>query len=471
MTRVRCETPRGRGVSVVIRAEAFLVGVIGMSLVCATPPAFATVTLAVRVVQGGLDVDFGTLTPTEASTRQQEVELTLTSTGGQYRVYQELPGLLINERGDRLPPGRLVMRTSQGMTGTPNTGGIVTVAESTQELFISNAQGSSDTLLVAYAITAGSALPAGSYRGVMRYTVESLDTRAITTYTLNLRATISTAVSLDRDSSSPSRVIFEAADPGERVTSQQPLRVAITNNAASQMEITQELVKPLTNEKGDRFAADALTYDLSAAQGSQTARPVVEHAEVMLSDARGEARALQLSYAAAIPQDQPAGTYQGMLRLRLTSLGSAAPAELLVPIELTVNEIFTMSILPAEGASGLQFGTADPTQGPLERTMRIEIRTNIRRPYQVLAGLDHPLVLPSGEMLPRESLVWSIPHTVQGTSLIRSDESVAVGYAPVYQSDAKGSPDAFVLTYRLSIPKDARDGLYSSQLRFTMTLS
>ena len=103
--------------------------------------------------------------------------------------------------------------------------------------------------------------------------------------------------------------------------------------------------------------------------------------------------------------------------------------------------------------------------------MRIEIRTNIRRPYRVLAGLDHPLVLPSGEMLPRESLVWSIPQTAHGTSLIRSDESVAVGYAPVYQSDAKGSPDAFVLTYRLSIPKDARDGLYSSQLRFTMTLS
>lgn len=470
MTRVRCETSRGLGAGVVIRAGTFLIGILGMSLACAAPPAFATVTLAVRVVQGGLDVDFGTLTSTEASTRQQEVELTLTSTGGQYRVYQELPGLLINERGDRLPPGRLVMQTSQGMTGTPNTGGIVAVAESTQELFISNAQGSSDTLLVAYAMTAGSALPAGSYRGIMRYTVESLDTRAITTHTINLRVTISPAVSLDRDPSSPSRVVFEAADPGERVTSQ-PLRVAITNNAGSQTEITQELVRPLTNEKGDRFAVDALTYDLSAAQGSQTARPVAERAEVVLSDARGEARALQLSYAAAIPQDQPAGTYQGMLRLRLTSLGSAAPAELLVPIELTVNEIFTMSILPAEGASGLQFGTADPTQGPLERTMRIEIRTNIRRPYQVLAGLDHPLVLPSGEMLPRDSLVWSVPGTTYGTSLIRSDEPVAVGYAPVYQSDAKGSPDAFVLTYRLSIPKDARDGLYSSQLRFTITLS
>jgi len=450
----------------IFTALACLSGLLGV--VAWVPTALASVTLSVRVARGGFDLDFGTVSP-GGPPETRELELTLTSTGGgRYRVYQEMPNFLINERGARLPEGILVMQISRGMTGTPSSGGIVPVTSQPQELFVSNPSGQSDTLLLVYSLQqSAAALPSGTYRGVLRFSVESADTGAIATERVNVRVVVPSILALERLGISPGRLSFGSLDPGSR---SQPVQLAlgIRNNTNVPTEVTQEVLEPLSNGQGDTLPLEAIEYTIVSDQGSLPARPIAGTSERLLVDDRGHLRQFHLSYAAAIPASQRAGDYRGTLRLRVTSPGVTA-ADVQLPMELKVNEVFAVSVKPADGHSSLNFGRTSLTGEPVERTMVVEIRTNLGRPYKVLAGLDHPLVLPTGETLPERALVWSVSSVEPGAARIGPGGPVPVGYEPLYESDAKGSPATFMLHYRLTVPLDAPPGLYSGQIRFSAT--
>jgi hypothetical protein len=375
----------------------------------------------------------------------------------------------VNERGDRLPEDQLVMQISRGLTGTRGADGTLEVTQRPQELFISNPSGTSDTILIAYAIRPVPDSPAGSYRGVLRFTVESLDTGAVATQTLNVQATIQTTLALQWEGAATSDLRFGEV-PGES-SSTQELVLGIVNNTALPTHVLQELVEPLSNGRGDRLPVEALTYAVVSDVGGGSWQPVADHLETVVTDDRGTLRALHLSYAVSVDAAQFAGEYRGSLRLRLTVPGGPPADEILVPVELSVREVFTMSVTPVDGGpSTLHFESLPSGNEAVERRLRVEIRTNMGRPYQVLAGLDHPLVLPTGETLPPESLVWSIPQPERGTVLLAPNAPVAVGYEPLYQSDERGAPENFLLVYHLTVPADAREGLYAGQLRFTITL-
>ena len=432
--------------------------------------ASASVALTVRVVRGGFDLDFGAIAPGSPS-RTEELELTLSSTGGgSYRIYQEIPGLLVNERGERLPDGALRMQISRGLTGTPHTGGIISVDESLQELFVSDAAGTSDTLLLAYSLVPeGPRLASGSYRGVLRFTVESSAGDRVTE-TINVRADVSSSFGLDRDPASPSRLSYREVEPGGR-TSSQELALRLANNTASPTEVTQELVEPLANARGDRLPAEAVRYAVSSAVGGREERPMSDQADPVVTDLRGELSSLRIGYAIAVPERQPAGQYRGTLRLRLTGVGSAPPAELLVPIEVEVQDVFTMSVRSLDDAGRtLRFSRTGTGPDAQEQHMLVDIRTNMGRPYQVLFGLDHPLVLDTGETLPADALRVSVEHTGAGRIVYAPGSPVIVGYQPLYHSDESGSPDSFVVHYKLAIPRDAKAGEYTARLRFSITM-
>ncbi len=430
------------------------------------PAASASVALSAAVVQGGLDLDFGTLSRNEPA-RTLELDLTLASTGSaQYRLYQEVAGGLVNERGERMPDGALVMQMTRGTTGRRGIDGTVAVSDRLQELFISDAVGTSDTVRVVYTILPVPGLAAGAYQGLLRFTVESLDTRAIVTQTVRLRATVGAVFQLERRGGSE-RIDFGEVTPGER-SAEQGVDLAVVANTQAPIQLLQELAQPLASPQGATIPAEALLTAVATRQGQGAWRPVRMSPEALLTDDRGTLRELRLLYATEIPAAQTAGHYRGTLRLQLMQPGTAAMEQLLLPVEAVVRDVFLLSVRPEDGSDSLQF-----TRGglePVERRMVVEIRTNLARPYEVSAGLDHALVLKSGETLPPEALVWSATAPQRGQVLIGPGSPVSVGYRPLYHSDAAGSPDTFVLSWRLQIPPEAKSGLYSGQLRFTITM-
>jgi hypothetical protein len=431
--------------------------------------AAAAPTLEVRIVRGGLDLEFGEVGPGEPS-RTEELELLVTGDGsGRYRMYQEAPDLLVNERGRRLPEGTLVMQLSRGLTGTRGAEGIVPVSQDAQELFVSDSAGSSDTLLIAYAIQPGASLAAGTYQGILRFTLESLDTGAVVTQTVTMRATVAAAVGLEPEGPDSTRLDLGEIEPGSR-SDVRELVFRIWNNTAVPTQVTHRLAEPRTNAQGQGLPEDALTLAVHSDAGTEAWRPASAAPEVVATDEEGALSSLRVTYAVEVPPTQSAGRYAGMLQYGLVSLGVPGTQEELVPVELVVTEVFTLSVTPLDvGAGRLHFSLPAATGGPVESSLAVEVRTNVGRPYQVLAGLDHPLVLETGETLPADSLRWTVSSVQHGSALIGTESPVAVNYTPVYQSDAAGSPDAFVMTYRLAVPPDSPSGVYSGRIRFTIT--
>ncbi|MBI2104261.1 MAG: hypothetical protein HYT90_01595 [Candidatus Omnitrophica bacterium] len=436
-------------------------------LLVSCPAASAAVTLTVRVVRGGLDLDLGTVAPGEPS-RTEELELAIASSGGSpYRVYQEFDALT-NERGGRLPDDAVVMQLSQGFTGTRSAGGVLPVAPHSQELFVSDPNGTSDTVVVAYAIPAHRALPAGSYRGVVRFSVEAAG-GAVDTQTLTVRAEVAAAVRLEWSGAGPRRLELGEVEPGQR-SAEAELLVTVVNNTASPTQLTQELAEPLTNERGDTFSPDAIASSVSSPQGSSPWQPLGTTPQLLVTDERGGGL-VRAAYAAAIPPEQPAGRYRGTLRVRLMQLGVPSSDELLLPVELLVREVFTMTVTSPDGAGeALRFRTESGAGRPEAQRLIVEIRTNLGQPYQVLVGLDHSLVLDTGEQLPADALVCTLHDPQRGTIMAAPDTPLAIGYTPLYASDSRGSPDRFTLSCGLRVPPDAKAGSYGGRLRFTITM-
>lgn len=437
-------------------------------LLLAGPPAAASVALRTEVIRGGLDLDFGTLIPGQPA-RTEELEVTLTSTGaGQYRMYQELAGGgITNERGERMPEGAVVMQITKGTTGRRGFDGTAAVKDRPQELFVSDAGGTSDVVRLAYAIQPVPGLAAGSYQGVLRLTVESLDTREIATETIRVRAGIGAVFRLERRGGASERIDLGDVAPGER-SAEQSLELAVVANTRGPVQLLQELAQPLATPQGAALPADALLTAVATRQGRGAWHPARLTPDTLLTDEPGALRELRVSYVADVPAAQPAGRYQGTLRLQLLQPGTPTIEQLLLPLEARVREIFLLSVRPESGGDALQFDRAG--FDPVERRMIVEIRTNLGRPYEVSAGLDHALTLASGEVLPPEALTWSATPPQRGRVLIAPETPAAIGYRPLYQSDAAGSPDAFVLSWRLRIPPEAKSGHYAGQLRFTITM-
>lgn len=427
----------------------------------------AAVSLSVHVVRGGLDLDFGAITP-DGTSRTEELELTVSNTGDQpYRVYQELTELT-NERGERFPAEGLRMQLSQGLTGTRGTSGIAPVTSHLEEIFISDAQGRSDTLLVAYIVSSVAGVPAGAYRGVLRFSVESADATAVET--IPVRLDVDTILSLQQWGSSRSVLSLGAIEPGAR-SSVEELLLQVSNNTSGSTQLIQEVVGPLVNERGDTLPEGALEMRVSSRQGDAPWRPLGIGPEVVLIDDRGSLEEIRLGYVVTTEPDQAAGIYRGTLRFRMDSLVSSASDELVMPIELQVKEIFTMSVTSISGdGTELWFVSRPGIATPEELNLRVEIQTNMGRPYQVLAGLDHPIVLSTGDELPADALVCSATDTQFGRIVAVPETPVAVGYEPLYESNPRGASDQFVLSCRLTIPPDAREGRYVGRLRFSITV-
>lgn len=139
--------------------------------------ARAEVTLQVTSVQGGasLEVDFGTargLGPegepgTEPMVRQ--TKLTVSSNSGRsYRVFQRVNGPWAGPDGVEIPLGAVRFSISETRTGGSNRfPGPSPLSLGEQEIFLSDASGSAEDLVITYVVQ----LPPGQRAGIYRTTV------------------------------------------------------------------------------------------------------------------------------------------------------------------------------------------------------------------------------------------------------------------------------------------------------------
>ncbi len=425
-------------------------------------------------LRGGSSIDLGDVGGLRRTTHE-EVTIRISNTAGaQYRVFQLLSGRLVNERGAALEASAVMMEVRGGNSGTVRARAATPLSGQTAELLTSDASGTPDTLTVIYSLSVTDAPQAGTYMGAMTYTLQSVDGSAVDTQTLPVRLLVQPAASIAAADDSLDRVSFGSLEPGH-TSAPRRLGLALAGNIPGPMQVTQFVDAPLVNERGEALPLSAVHVSASAAGAGSVEGALEPRMRLPAGDRGAEAeRRLELHYTVTIPEDQPAGFYHGILRFVFAGPSGMGDTEGLTfqsPIEVEVLPVLSLSMQPAAGGrleltfTGLTPGHTSPPQ-----TLLVEVKTNTRRPYEVLQELAHRLVSDEGQQLPEEAFVCQATDGPgRGQLGMAQSTRVPVGRSSLYQSDEVGAPGTFSLSCHVKISPDASAGTYRSSLLFTVT--
>jgi len=161
----------------------YVVPVAVAAALIASGPARAEVTLQVTSVQGSasLEVDFGTargLGPEGEPGMEpvaRQVRLSVSSDSGRpYRVFQRVNGPWSGPDGVEIPLGAIRFSISETQTsGSNRFPGPAPLSLGEQEIFLSDASGSAENLVISYVAQLPPGQRAGSYRTTVSYQVEA----------------------------------------------------------------------------------------------------------------------------------------------------------------------------------------------------------------------------------------------------------------------------------------------------------
>ena len=153
------------------------------ALLTVPAPAGAEVTLQVTSVQGvsSSEVDFGTARSVGPAAELgveglvRQVRLSISSDSGRpYRVVQRVNGPWSGPGGAEIPLSAVRFSISETQTGGTNRfPGPTPLSPGEQEIFLSNASGSSEQLVITYAVQMPAGQRAGPYRTTVSYHVEA----------------------------------------------------------------------------------------------------------------------------------------------------------------------------------------------------------------------------------------------------------------------------------------------------------
>jgi hypothetical protein len=363
-----------------------------------------------------------------------------------------------------------MLELSGGQQGRLEFAGALAMSRS-GTLYTSGVSGQEDTVRIIYSLSGLAPVQSGTYTGTLLYQLYTLDGGSSDQITVSLRVSVAPMASIDFSERSARGVILRGLIPGERAA---PLVIdlAVNSNTSSTVQVEQRVEEPLTDGLGHTLPLTALDQWVSSAgellrQGSLEPRITLN-----LNHTAGESRSLALSYLTAVPQGQPAGTYAGVLSVRLNNAGLAAEGAegfLRIPIQIEVIPVLTLSVRSSGGGEPqLRFTYLKPgdTSDPLP--LVLEIQTNLTQPYEIVQELSAPLTNENGRQLPAGAFSCTASVTTTGALTTAQDAPVAVGRSRIYRSGDAGQPTAITVLYRLSIPSDAAAGAYTGTLTFTL---
>jgi hypothetical protein len=444
----------------------------------AASPAAAAPTLTAIGLRGGSTFDIGELN-TDKPTTHEEITFTIgAGTATQYRLVQSVSRPLTNDRGTVLEPGWIRLELFGAKTGTIRIRGVVALSPQPTELFVSAISGQNEqlTMLMSASLRGrpndpiGTEAPeAGTYTGAFHYILQSINGAAVKTLTVPIRLRVNPVTSLNLSPDSRSRISFGRLDPGQE-SSPTTIRVMAANNLSGDTRLEQQLTGPLRNEAGDALPLRAISITPLSAGAVSSTLPLEPRMTLLASvQPSRPIQAIELAYRLAIPESQPAGTYRGIVSLRLGGSQGQAAATMDVPIEVTVNSVLSLRVTnPAGGEPQLDFGQIDMGRASPVRSLAIKIQSNTKSRYRVLFHLEHPLANQHAQ-LPADSLLCAPSRTLGGRLESPMLPVPVDRQVPLYVSDAGGSTASFFQNCRTFVPNIARAGEYRTRIIYELS--
>lgn len=442
-------------------------------VVCPTD-ALAVFQLSVSPRRGGQSVRFESAQP-GAALRNEEVSLSVnTDRAVQYRILQNMYQPLTNEFGNTIPPGAFFMFSPSNPLGTLRTQLETPVSMGQSQIYTSNSGGSSDEFFLVFNIRLPEDQAGGVYRTQLTYTAEPVNAQAgmsPSTTTLEVRVEINPKFRFEVVSEKGAKSLDLGKISRTRVTAEQVLTLDITSNVGTTYRIFQQLTEPLVSVEGEILDEGALTFSPGGnAQGSLSAganSPIpVSQSLLYTSSEWGASDRLNLGFELVPDKTQKAGLYRGNLSFRVESNSPFVSQEVInLPVTVEIESIFSLDVAFDQGRD-LNFGLFKTGEEKQERRVILKVRSNLGEPYQISQVVPRKMTHTEGAVVAKENFQFFTSKTDGSPSALKPVEE---GETVIYSSDKKGTPEELVVNYILTMPRDAKAGAYSSELKYSIT--
>lgn len=156
-----------------------------------------------------------------------------------------------------------------------------------------------------------------------------------------------------------------------------------------------------------------------------------------------------------------------------TSLGTFSASET-IRVTATIAPVFNLSVEVVGGKDLLDFGTVRQGESPLRQELVISMRSNLRRPYQIVQESFGPMQNDQGDVIPEDKFTC-VTYGMTGNKTkgaLGAKEPTFVTEKPLllFVSDEEGKSDYFTVGYTVTPLPDQRAGEYKTVLIFTATL-
>lgn len=156
-----------------------------------------------------------------------------------------------------------------------------------------------------------------------------------------------------------------------------------------------------------------------------------------------------------------------------TSLGTFSAAET-IRVTATIAPVFSLTVEVVGGGDALDFGVVGHGESPPRKELVIGMRTNLKRPFQIMQESFGPLTNEAGDMIPEDRFTC-VTYGFTGNKTaceLGAKVPTPITEEPLvlFISDEKGSQDYFTVGYDVAPPQGQKYGEYKTVLTYTATL-
>lgn len=456
--------------------KVFLVGVF-LALLCGfQTSAYAIFQLTVQPRRGGQNLHIEQTKPgQEARNEEETITVQNTNAGAQYQIFQTIYQPLTNEFGNTIPQNALVMFSPSTTLGTlkPQLETPVTMGQ--VPIYTSNAAGDSDTFVLVYHLTVPPGQAGGNYHTTITYTAQPLSgaaSAAPSIVTIDLSVEIRPTFRLILQNPGGGHSLNFPKITKDRPTSSQTLDIHIDSNIGTTFRILQQVTEPILSSEGLPLDEENIQFEAAANSGKTVPTGTLSTSPTVLYTATdsGASDDVRVQYTVSPAGDVKAGIYTGNLSIKVESNSPLVPPDIYqIPIRIEIEPIFYLDVDTPMGLGGFHFGTFKTGDEKQDRQVFLTIHSNLGRPYQVTQIVSRKLMNQEGSAIPSDDFQWDIAGSKTGILKAPSLTPVQEGETVLFTSDNKGTPEKLTLTYSLAVPKDARAGSYSSDIRYSIT--
>ena len=426
--------------------------------------ALADTTISVTSFEGGRNLNFGKVDASSMLSREMEITVT-SSANASYQVRQVIIQPLTAKTGETPDENVLSFYTVRGSNARGSL--YKTIREpliyNDEVLYISDSRGTSDSFKLVYFLDGKKLTASGSFYGKISFVLETKDGQSQTSV-FNIEFNSRIDYNVNMEISGGSLRLNTRSESGNRGD----IAFDITGSAGRKLDIYQRPEIFPVNHKGDTLPPEALKFYISGSlkgKGEYKNPIEVGNKELLIYTSAEGSDSFQVNFL--LDPEKLKNTESAIYRGSITYRIRQEQKEQIIPldIEIDVAKIFDMKIT----SEGLSFNIK-PGYPPQEKTVLIEIESNLDTPYQITQRMNQPLTDDQGNTIDGEYFSMR-RELIEGEGEVGSDQfkPVEPGEEAIFTSGGDGGNASLRATYRLNSSPDIIAGNYTAS--FTYSLS